>query len=236
MRKPAVAAGGALALALAALPVHAQADTVRAGAARRFQLTTGVDSTDTYAIRGEERRKIMTYIETVTEVPEGYLIVGENVRPDGQSFSVDSLLVARGSLAPIWHADHSPAGHMDVRYVGDRLVGSSDSAGRSKPVDAAAAAEAFDYSMARMVINQLPLEPGYEGFVVTHDIRRGAVSLPFRVLGEEEMTIGGKTAKGWKVEVDLGRATAVRWIDQATRKDLRTVVTFPGGQMVAEPR
>jgi hypothetical protein len=55
------------------------------------------------------------------------------------------------------------------------------------------------------------------------------------VVGEEEVVVGGKAAKSWKVEVDLGRAQAVRWIDQATRKDLRTTVTFPGGQMVAEP-
>src|SRR5690606_38318563 len=94
---------------------------------------------------------------------------------------------------------------------------------------------AFDYSMARMVINQLPLAPGYSGVVITHDIRRGAVPLPFRVTAEEEITAGGKASMAWQVEVDLGQATATRWIDQETRKDLKTVVAFAGGQMVAEP-
>lgn len=222
-------------IAVHAAPIHAQSDSIRADTAGRLVLAVGVDSSHTYAVRGDERRKIMIYVETVSEVPEGYLIVGENVRPDGQSFSIDSLIVARGSLAPLWHADHSPAGHMDVRYDGARLHGASDSAGTTKSVDTPVPAGAFDYSMARMVVNQLPLAPGYAGVIVTHDIRRGAVPLPFRVLGEEEIVVGGKAAKGWKVEVDLGRAKAVRWIDQATRKDLRTMVTFPGGQMVAEP-
>jgi hypothetical protein len=235
MRVIAALAGAGIALVAVGSAGHAQVDTVRAGSAARLQLAVGVDSSQTYAVRGDERRWIMTYVETISEVAEGYLIVGENVRPDGQSFSVDSLIVARGSLAPLWHSDHSPAGHMNVRYAGGRLTGTSDSAGASTRVDVAVPAGAFDYSMARMVVNLLPLRPGYAGVVVTHDIRRGAVSLPFQVLGEEEVTVGGRTARGWKVEVDLGRAKAVRWIDQTTRTDLRTVVTFPGGQMVAEP-
>ena len=152
-----------------------------------------------------------------------------------KSFSVDSLIVDRTTLAPLWHSDHSPAGRMVVRYEGSRLTGTSDSAGTSRPVDVEVAPGAFDYSMARMIINQLPLAPGYAGVVLTHDIRRGAVPLPFRVVGEEEITIGGKTAMAWKVEVDLGRAKAIRWMDQTTRKDLRTSVSFPGGEMVAEP-
>ncbi len=212
-----------------------QADTIRADGKVSLRLEAGVDSSQTYALRGDDRRKIMTYVETVSEVPQGFLIVGENVRPDGESFSVDSLIVDRVTLAPLWHADHSPAGRMDVRYEGARLKGTSDSAGSSRRVDVEVVPDAFDYSMARMIINQLPLAPGYAGVVLAHDIRRGAVPLPFRVLGEEEITVRGKPAMSWKVEVDLGRATAVRWIDQATRKDLRTSVTFPGGQMVAEP-
>lgn len=212
-----------------------QADTIRADGRAPLRLEAGVDTSHTYAVRGDERRKIMTYVETVSDVPQGFLIVGENVRPDGRSFSVDSLIVDRATLAPIWHADHSPQGQMAVRYEGLRLTGTTDSADSSRPVDAEVAPGAFDYSMARMVINQLPLAPGYAGVVVTHDIRRGPVPMPFRVLGEEELAIGGRTARTWKVEVDLGRATAIRWIDRATRKDLRTSVTFPGGQMVAEP-
>lgn len=214
---------------------QAQVDTIRAGGKVALTLEVGVDSSHTYAVRGEERRKIMTYVETVSEVPQGFLIVGENVRPDGQSFSVDSLIVDRATLAPLWHADHSPAGQMAVRFEGARLTGTSDSAGTSRPVDVEVAPGSFDYSMARMIINQLPLAPGYAGVVMAHDIRRGPVPLPFAVIGEEEVLVSGKPVRSWKVEVDLGRAKAIRWIDQATRKDLRTSVTFPGGQMVAEP-
>ncbi|HEU4829364.1 MAG TPA: hypothetical protein VFT04_09220 [Gemmatimonadales bacterium] len=233
MRSMALAGFGAL--VLSASGAHAQLDTVRADGAVRLSLEVGVDSSHTYALRGGERRRIMTYVETISEVPDGFLIVGENVRPDGQSFSIDSLIVSGERLAPIWHSDHSPAGHMDVRYEGGRMRGASDSAGTSRPVDAEVPAGSFDYSMARMIVNQLPLAPGYAGVVMTHDIRRGTVPLPFRVLGEEEITVGGKSSKAWKVEVDLGRAKAVRWIDQLTRRDLRTSITFPGGEMVAEP-
>lgn len=232
MKSMVVAGLAALAIASTA---EAQVDTVRADGSVKLGLEVGVDSSHTYALRGGERTKIMTYVEAISELPEGLLIVGENVRPDGQRFSIDSLIVSRETLAPIRHADLSPAGHMDVRYEGGRLRGTSDSAGTSTPVDVEAAAGAFDYSMARLVVNQLPLAVGYAGVILAHDIRRGGVPLPFRVLGEEEVAVGEKTAKAWKVEVDLGRAKAIRWIDQATRKDLRTSVSFPGGEMVAEP-
>jgi hypothetical protein len=218
-------------------PARAQADTIRAGIAGPLELRVGTDTSDTYAVRGGERRKVMTYVETVSETPEGYLIVGTNVRPDGAVFSVDSLTVSRGTLAPLRHADQGPQGRMSVRYVDGRLAGSStDTAGIAAPVDLVVADGAFDYSLANRVINLLPLRAGYAGVVIAHDIRRGPVPLSFAVTGEEAVAAGESTTRAWVVEVDLGRAKARRWIAQDTRRDLRTQVSFPGGEMVAEHR
>ena len=216
---------------------QAQVDTVRAGAARPLELRTGADTSDTYAVRGGERRKMMTYVETIAEDAEGYVIVGTNVRPDGAVFSVDSLTVARGTLVPLRHADQGPQGRMTVEYRAGRLTGmSADTTGVASSVDVASAEGSFDYSMANRVINLLPLRPGYAGVVMSHDIRRGPVSLAFTVTGEDTLTVGDRTAKAWTVEVDLGRARATRWIDQETRRDLKTRVVFPGGEMVVEHR
>lgn len=214
------------------------ADTVRAGARGYdgFTLRPGVDSTDTFMIREGQRAKLMTYVETITETPDGYLIVGENVRPDGRSFTVDSVLVARGTLAPIRHSDMTPVGRTSVRYEGDDMTGTAtDTTGAESPLAMDVAAGAFDYSMARMIINLLPLRTGYAAVLLTHDIKRGGIAVPFRVVAEEQVTVSGKTAAAWKVEMNYGAFTAERWIDRATRKDLRTRVVANGREMLVEP-
>ncbi len=216
----------------------ASTDTVRAGAPGydSFVLEPSVDSTDTYMVRDGQHVKLMTYVETITETPNGYLIVGENVRPDGRSFTVDSVLVARGTLAPIRHSDMTPLGRTSVRYEGDDMTGTAtDTTGAESPLAMDVAAGAFDYSMARMIINLLPLRTGYAGVLLTHDIKRGGIAVPFRVVAEEQVTVGGKTAAAWKVEMNYGSFMAERWIDRATRKDLRTRVVANGREMLVEP-
>jgi hypothetical protein len=228
----------ALAAGFGAVPAMAQADTVRAGAhgSDSLQLVPGVDSTDTFIVRDTARVRIMTYVETVSETPEGYLIVGANVTPGGATVSLDSVLVERGTLAPRWHSDLTPAGRSRVSYVGDRMAGTAvDTAGAESSMEAAVAAGAFDYSMARLVINQLPLTLGYEGVLLTHDIRRGTIPVAFQVVGEETVTVGGRAADAWKVEMNYGAFTAERWIDRVTREDLRTRVVVNGREMLVEP-
>ena len=228
----------ALAAGFGAGPAMAQADTVRAGAQGQdsLRLVVGVDSTDTFIVRDTARVRIMTYVESVSETAEGYLIVGENVTPAGATVSLDSVLVARGTLAPRWHSDLTPAGRSRVSYAGTRMLGTAiDTAGVDSPMDAAVAAGAFDYSMARLVINQLPLTVGYEGVLLTHDIRRGTIPVAFRVVGAETVTVAGRAADAWKVEMNYGAFTAERWIDRATREDLRTRVVVNGREMLVEP-
>ena len=230
-------AAAALVLASATTAV-AQADTVRAGGpgVHAFELVLGVDSTSVYMLRDTARMKLMTYIETVSETPDGYLIVGENIRPDGARATLDSVAVSRGTLAPRWHSDITPAGSMRVTYDGGRMTGTSvDTAGVETPVDAAVAPGAFDYSMARLVVNRLPLADGYRTVLLTHDVKRGTIPVGIHVVGQETVTVGGRTAEAWKVEMDYGTFTAERWIDRATLVDLRTRVEVGGRTMVVEP-
>lgn len=231
-------AAAVLALVAGTVPAAAQTDTIRAGAPGHdsFELPVGVDSTDAFMVRDGARMKMMTYVETISETPEGYLIVGENVRPDGVRMTLDSVVVARATLAPLQHSDVTPAGRMQVTYADGRMSGASvDTAGRESPLDTAVVPGAFDYSMARLVINRLPLRAGYAGVLLTHDVKRGTVPIGFRVVAEEPVTVGGRTADAWKVEMDYGTHTAERWIDRETGADLRTRVVVGGREIVVEP-
>jgi hypothetical protein len=232
-----------IALALVGiLAVSAQAagqtDTVRAGGSgyQSLELPLGIDSTHAFMVRDSTRVKVMTYVETISETPEGYLIVGENIRPDGASVTLDSVAVARGTLAPFWHSDVTPTGRMRVTYDGGTMRGTAvDTAGGESAVEAPVAPGAFDYSIGRLIINQLPLAPGYGGVLLTHDVKRGAIPVGFRVVGEESVTVGGRTADAWKVEMDYGTFKAERWIDRETKADLRTRVVAGGREMIVEP-
>jgi hypothetical protein len=225
--------------ALAAAPAHAQRDTVRAGAAslQALVLPVGVDSSDTYMLRNGERRLLVTYVEEVTRTPDGYLIVGRNVRPNGATVSLDSVAVAPGTLAPVWHADSTRGGRTRVRFAGGRMRGSVvDSAGARTEIDSVVPAGVYDYSMASRVVNLLPLRAGYTVVLPTYDIHRGPQFTRVSVLGEEDVEVRGRRVPTWKVEMDYGRFKATRWIHRDTRRDVRTAVENGGMQMEVEYR
>jgi hypothetical protein len=93
-----ISAAISLVVALAAAPAHAQRDTVRVGAAtlRSLALPTGVDSSDTYAVRKRRAPPPRDVRRGGHAHARRYLIVGRNVRPNGAVVSLDSVAVATG--------------------------------------------------------------------------------------------------------------------------------------------
>jgi hypothetical protein len=220
------------------MPGRAQRDTIRAGVSPLANLVMplGIDSSDTWAVRNGERRLVATYVEEVTRTGDGYLVVGKNVR-NGAILSLDSVALAAGSLAPLWHADTTRSGRTRVRFADHRMRGTrTDSAGVVAAIDSVVSAKAFDYSVASRIINLLPLRAGYDVVMPSYDIHRGLQHTRVTVVAEEDLAIDGRAVPAWKVEVDYGRFKATRWIDRATRRDLRTTVSGGGMEMIAEPR
>ena len=227
-----------LCLTLGPMPGRAQRDTIRAGLAplANLSLPLGVDSSDTYAVRNGERRLVATYVEEITRTDDGYLVVGRNVRI-GAILSLDSVALASGSLAPLWHSDTTRSGRMRVRFMENRMRGTkTDSAGVETAIDSAVPGRVFDYSVASRIVNLLPLRAGYDVVMPSYDIHRGPQFTRVTVVAEEDLAVGGRAVPAWKVEVDYGRFKATRWIDRATRRDLRTAVSGGGMEMIAEPR
>ena len=232
----------ALAAALQLAPAteaSAQADTLRAGSPAIAALTLhpGIDSSDTYAIRNGERRLVATYIEETLRTPDGYLIVGRNVRPDGATLSLDSIVLAPRTLLPLRHADAVRGGRMTVRFADGRMRGTAvDASGGSTTIDSIVPPGLFDYSVAMRVVNLLPLRAGYTVVIPSYDIRRGLQHTRVTVMAEETIEVRGRPEPAWKVEADYGRFKATRWIHRESRKDLRTIVNANGMEMVVEYR
>ncbi len=209
----------------------AQSDTLRAVASSwAAQPAIGVDTALVYFNRGGARQLGITYIESVAKTAAGYLVVQQNIRPNGQVVTLDSIELAAGTLAPIWHSDVTPAGRMRVEFANGRMRGTSTNpAGTATPVDTAVPAGAMDFSTASSFAGLLPLRAGYSAVLLTNDVHRGAVPVEIRVTGEETLDVRGKSMKAWVVENVTGGRVVRRWIDQAARREIKVLVDMGNG-------
>lgn len=212
------------------------ADTLHVGD-RSLTIPTGVDTIDNYVVRDGEEQLVVTYVQTITRVPEGYLVVQENVSRSGVTMSLDSLLLAEGSLATVWHGDVTPNGRRHVSFADGRVRGISvDSLGTETAVDTTIPPGLFDYSIATLVADHLPLEAGYEATLATYDITRGPAHVSLEVVAVDTMSVHGETREAWRMEVAFDGRNVTRWIDRRTRRELEWALQFEGRRMIGRRR
>jgi hypothetical protein len=228
-----------LALTLALNPfLPTPQDTLRVGGhPGPLTLTAGADTVDNFLVVDGERQPVMTFVQTVSEVPDGYLVVQENIRPGGQTVSLDSVLVASATLATVWHADVTPSGSRRVTFADGRARGTAtDPSGATVDLDDPVPPGRFDYSLVTLVADRMPLAEAHRFTLATWDITRGSQFVDYTVTGAETVSVGGQDFDTWRVVVDFGGASATRWVDRRTRKEVRVAFSTSRGEMVGELR
>lgn len=222
-----------LCLALLATPA---ADTVRVGD-RPLALSAGVDTVDNYVLRDGTERHVVTYVQTVDVVPEGYLVVQENLGVSGAMLSLDSILLAEGSLATMWHGDVTPSGRRHVVFADGRMRGIVvDSLGRESAVDTEVPPGLFDYSVAMLVADHLPLAVGYEVTLATYDITRGPVPVSVAVLGVDTLRVGTEVHEAWRMDVTFQGPAVTRRVDRASLHELEWELPLADRRMIGRRR
>ncbi len=222
-----------LCLALLATPA---ADTVRVGD-RPLALSAGVDTVDNYVLRDGTERHVVTYVQTVDVVPEGYLVVQENLGVSGAMLSLDSILLAEGSLATMWHGDVTPSGRRHVVFANGRMRGIVvDSLGRESTVDTEVPPGLFDYSVAMLVADHLPLAVGYEVTLATYDITRGPVPVSVAVLGVDTLRVGTEVHEAWRMDVTFQGPAVTRRVDRASLHELEWELPLADRRMIGRRR
>jgi len=222
-----------LCLALLATPA---ADTVRVGD-RPLALSAGVDTVDNYVLRDGTERHVVTYVQTVDVVPEGYLVVQENLGVSGAMLSLDSILLAEGSLATMWHGDVTPSGRRHVVFADGRMRGIVvDSLGRESAVDTEVPPGLFDYSVAMLVADHLPLAVGYEVTLATYDITRGPVPVSVAVLGVDTLRVGTEVHEAWRMDVTFQGPAVTRRVDRASLHELEWELPLADRRMMGRRR
>lgn len=223
-----------------ALATGLAGDTLRVSdpSSRPLVLTTGTETVDTYLNDGGDRRLIGVFVQTVSETSTGYLVIQRNDLPSGESLSLDTIALARGSLATLWHGDVTRAGRRHVAFEDGRMRGVTvDSAGESHMVDEPVPPNHFDYSVFGLIANQLPLAEGYQVVVATYDIVRGPQYLPMSVAGTETLDWAGGRVGAWRLDTELAPGwTVSRWVEPTSRRELRWVVKAGSREMVGEVR
>lgn len=220
------------------IAVASPADTIRVGhPSLQLTLPPGADTVDSYVSQEGEVRRAVTSVQTILEVPEGYLIVQENLGANGSLLTLDSILVAPGTLATLWHGDVTPAGRRHVAFGDGRVTGVAvDSLGRETSIEAELSAGSFDYSIFSLVADRLPLSVGFTATIATYDITRGPIFVSIEVLDAEDVVLGGTTYETWKMSVDLGPQSVTRWVDRTSRRELKWSVKMDAREMTGERR
>jgi len=213
-------------------------DTIRVGDPSLLTtLSPGVETVDNFVMRDGKKYPAVTFVQTITEVPEGYRIVQENKSPDGTILTLDTIVVAKGTLATVWHGDVTPMGKRHVTFWKGRMKGVAvDTLNQKTQIDEAIPARLFDYSIMTLVADRLPLGKGYKATIATFDITRGEVYVPIEVVDAETIQVDGTEYDTWRMEVDVSGRKVSRWVDRGSRKEIRWSVTFNGREMIGERR
>lgn len=217
-----------IATAIAATPV-ARADTIVVGhpALRGVMLTPRTDTTEVYVTQNGTRRLVSTSVQTVSRVPEGYLVV--QVGRGRNGISIDSTTLSAATFAPIRHVEAMPDRRSTFTFANGGLTGPLTDSTGTHAIDERVPVNRFDFSTIGEIANHLPFAAGYEAVIVAYDVftlkdRTVTVS----VSGRETRSWKGREIDAWKTVTDFGTHRVTRWVDPESRRDLRWEISMQG--------
>jgi hypothetical protein len=143
--------------------------------------------------------------------------------PTPQGDIVDSVLMFRHTLAPVWEHSHQPAKTMLLAFSDSVVTGEwapTDSAMRS--VHHSIPRPVFNATAQELLLGSLPLADGYRALVPIYSFELAGMELDtLSVVGTERVnTGGGGEREAWKIAFADPFITATFWVDRETRRVL----------------
>jgi hypothetical protein len=143
--------------------------------------------------------------------------------PSPKGDIVDSVLMFRHTLAPVWEHSHQPAKTMLLSFSDSAVTGEwapVDSAMRSvnHPIPRAV----FNATAQDLLIGSLPLADGYRTLIPIYSFELGGMELDTLSvvgIGRVKLREGGER-DAWKVAFADPFITATFWVDRETRRVL----------------
>lgn len=201
---------------------------------------------DLTRLRGGTDRYRVTFSQDSTERDWGWWTINTSFREvDGEPMALkisrfpapdgamlDSSLYSRRTLRTIWQHTHMPRRTVIVAFDGRRVVGYvrvADSA--PQPIDKVMPDSAYDLTVMAEILGALPLAEGFHTVLPFFAWNQaGQENDTITVVGREAiMTDRDNVRQAWIVRFADPQSISTLWIDVATRKRLRYVVTPRAG-------
>ena len=175
-----------------------------------------------------------------TEVKEegGRWVVTDTAKAPFGSL-VDKTTFEKGSLVPVARWINQGPVVVDLKFEGEKAVGTLTVNGQAKPVSVELGGQLFaDGAGAYLSMAALPLAEGYATTFRNFDVQGQKVKLmQLKVVGAEKLTVPAGTFDALRLEVTSAEGDADKttvWVDKATRRVLKTVAVLPamGGAVI----
>lgn len=193
-------------------------------------------------VQGGQEREVGTVRSTVTLVDvngQPALQFVQALNSPMLGTGADTIVVNRGTLAPIWHRSVNARRTMSLDFRGDSIVGSvTQAGGTAQPIALRADTALFDSNAFDLILRVLPLTDGYAvRYPVYLHEGGGKIWVTSRVTGSEQVPgAGGTTTDAWVVESKLGPRTVRYWVAKDSRHILQSVLEAgPGVQLKMIP-
>ncbi len=177
---------------------------------------------------------------TVKEEGATWVVTDTTKMPMGEA--VDTTTIAKGTQVPLKRDVKQGPMTIVLAYEGTKVNGTMAMGGEPKPLNVDLGGQAFaDGAASQDSIACLPLAEGFTTTFRNLDLMRQKAELKqAKVVAVEEVKVPAGNFKAWKVEIssaagDPGLLTL--WVDQASRKVLKTTVSGPqlgGGSLTVE--
>ncbi len=162
----------------------------------------------------------------------------------GSAALVDSFVVARGDLTPLYRKLQQGPGSIELTYSGDEIEGVTSQSGQSMPFTSALDLPIIaDNQALEIGLSTLPLDVGYAASFATYNPapgQQGISTYTLSVTGMEEVTVPAGTYQTYVVELDKADSNedTTLYLDQKTGMTVKNVSTLPaqmgGGTITSE--
>lgn len=165
----------------------------------------------------------------------GWAIVDRATLPPamGAAAMLDSTVVTRADLAPLYRKMQQGPGTIEMAYADDEIAGTMSQGGQSMPMRVALDAPVMaGGAVLEVGLGTMPLEVGYEAALQTYNpspTAAGVDDYVVRVTGMEDVTVPAGTFETYVVEFDKldSNEDTVAYFRTSDRLVVKSVTTLP---------
>jgi hypothetical protein len=156
---------------------------------------------------------LRTRLATVDGTPA--IVRTETFWQGDEVVQVDSFVLHRKTLAPLFRWSAGPHGVVEVRFAGGMATMVRLDQGGRDAVEVPLPQPVFLAGTTDMLLGALPLREGYAARLAVYNVDEGVTSIGVHVVGRATVALpGGGSAAAWEVSVREQGPAVTYWVDR----------------------